>query len=72
METLEIVRLIARPPWREAVIYWETWPHEYVLSGEDGQRELFEAVRARFQAGEGVDGHFFDRRNTYIFLGDNM
>ena len=29
METLEITRLIARAPWREAVTYRKTWPHEY-------------------------------------------
>ena len=65
------MRLIARAPWREAVNYRKTWPHEYVLSSKDGQRELFEAVRARFRAGEGVEGRFFDRRNTYLFLGDH-
>ncbi len=62
---------IARAPWREAVTYRNTWPHEYVLSRKDGQRELIEAVRARFRAGEGVAGSFFGRRNTYLFIGDH-
>ena len=26
-----IIDLIARAPWREAVSYRETWPHEYVV-----------------------------------------
>ena len=71
METLEIIRLIARAPWREAVTYRKTWPHEYVLSRKDGQRALFEAVCARFRAGEGVLGRFFDRPKTYLFVGDH-
>ena len=47
METLKITELIARAPWREAVTYRDTWPHEYVLSRKDDQRELIEAVCAR-------------------------
>ena len=62
--------MIARAPWREAVTCRKTWSHEYVLSGKDGQRALFEAVRARFRPGEG-EGRFFDRRNTYLFVGDH-
>ena len=27
----ELTELIARAPWREAVTYTNTWPHEYVL-----------------------------------------
>ena len=71
LDTLTITELIARAPWREAVTYRNTWPHEYVLSRKDGQRELIEAVRARFRAGEGVAGSFFGRRNTYLFIGDH-
>ena len=62
--------MIGRAPWREAVTYRETWPHEYVLSRKDGQRELIELVCARFRAGEGVEGTFFGRSNTYLFIGD--
>ena len=69
-ETLKIAELIARAPWREAVTYRASWPHEYVLSGKDGQRELVDAVCARFRAGEGVAGRFFGRSNTYLFIGD--
>ena len=29
---LTLTELIARAPWREAVTYRDTWPHEYVLS----------------------------------------
>ena len=70
METLKIAELIARAPWREAVTYRNTWPHEYVLSRKDNQRELIEAVCARFRAGEGVACRFFNMRNTYLFIGD--
>ena len=62
--------MIGRAPWREAVTYRDTWPHEYVVSREDGQNELIELVCARLRAGEGVDGTFFGRPNTYLFIGD--
>ena len=29
--TPDIMELIAAAPWREAVTYRETWPHEYVV-----------------------------------------
>ena len=70
LETLKIIELIARAPWREAVTYRDTWPHEYVLSRKDDQRELIEVVCARFRAGEGVAGRFLDWSNTYLFIGD--
>lgn len=69
MENLKITELIGRAPWREAVTYRDTWPHEYVLSGKDNQRELFELVCTRLRAGEGVECRFFAMRNTYLFLG---
>ena len=62
--------MIGRAPWREAVTYRDTWPHEYVLSRKDGQNELIELVCARLRAREGVDGTFFGRPNTYLFIGD--
>ena len=70
LEHLKITELIGRAPWREAVTYRNTWPHEYVLSHKDGQPELIELVCARFRAGEGVAGTFFGRPNTYLFIGD--
>ena len=70
LENLKITELIGRAPWREAVTYRTTWPHEYVLSRKDGQHELFELVCARFHAGEGVVSTFFGRPNTYLFIGD--
>ncbi len=69
MET-KLTELIARAPWREAVTYRDTWPHEYVLSEKDGQRELLNAIYARFQDGEGVAGRFFSVSNKYLFIGD--
>lgn len=67
---LNLTELIAAAPWREAVTYRETWPHEYVLTEKDDQRDLLAAVCARFLAGEGVACRFFTMRNTYLFIGD--
>lgn len=69
--TVKLTELIARAPWREAVTYRNTWPHEYVLSEKDGQQELLEKVCDRFRAEEGVSGRFFGTRNTYLFIGDH-
>ena len=67
---MEITELIELAPWREAVTYRETWPHEYILCGKDGQQELLSAVVARFRAGEGVACHFFRMHNTCLFIGE--
>ncbi len=67
---LTLTELIARAPWREAVTYKDTWPHEYVLSEKDCQQSLLEAVCERFRAGEGVSCRFFRMSNTYLFIGD--
>ena len=67
---MELVELIDCAPWREAVTYRETWPHEYVVIKKDGQEELFAAICKRFCAGEGVGGRFFSRENQYLFVGD--
>ncbi len=66
----DIMTLIGKAPWREAVTYRHSWPHEYVLSEKDGQHALLEAVRQRFRAGEGVACRFFRMWNTYLFLGE--
>ena len=66
---MELAELIARAPWREAVTYRETWPHEYVLLQKDGQRELMEAVCQRLRNSEGVPCRFFAMRNEYLFIG---
>ena len=62
--------MIDSAPWREAVTYRETWPHEYVLLQKDGQRELMVAVRDRMKAGEALVGRFFSTTPTYLFIGD--
>ena len=67
----QLTELIESAPWREAVTYRDTWPHEYVLSEKDEQRELLAAICARFHAGEGVAGRFFRMTNTYLFAGDH-
>ena len=41
---MKLTDLIERAPWREAITYRHTWPHEYVLLQKDNQRELLEAV----------------------------
>ena len=61
--------LIGNAPWREAVTYRETWPHEYVLLRKDSQRELFAVMAKRFKDGEGIQGRFFSSRPTYLFMG---
>ena len=65
-----LTELIARAPWREAVTYRDTWPHEYVLTEKDGQHDLLAAICERFRAGEGVACRFFRMNNTYLFIGD--
>ena len=65
-----MANLIKGAPWREAVTYRDSWPHEYVLSEKDDQRELLAAVVERFKAGEGVACRFFSMNNTYLFVGD--
>ncbi len=67
---LTLMELIGNAPWREAVTYSDTWPHEYVLLRKDNQRELFAAMTRRFKDGEGVRGRFFSIRPTYVFLGE--
>ena len=61
--------LIDRAPWREAVTYRDTWPHEYVLTDKDNQRELLDVICSRFRDGEGVACRFFRMNNTYLFIG---
>ena len=65
-----IMELIARAPWREAVTYQKTWPHEYVVVKRDGQQELLAAFCERISRGEGVECQFFHQRRKYLFLGD--
>lgn len=67
----DLTELIANAPWREAVTYRDTWPHEYVVSAKDDQRDLLHAICERFRRGEGVRGRFFRMENTYLFIGDH-
>ena len=69
-ESKTLVELIEHAPWREAVTYRHTWPHEYVLSKTDQQQKLVELICERFRNGEGVTCRFFRRKNTYLFVGD--
>ena len=65
-----IMDLIANAPWREAVTYSETWPHEYVVIRKDGQEELLAAFCERIERGEGVECRFFHQTRRYLFLDD--
>ena len=65
----DIMSLIEKAPWREAVTYRDTWPHEYVLSEKDDQQELVEAFCDRIRQGEGVECRFFHQKRPYLFLG---
>ena len=65
----DITTLIARAPWREAVTYRDTWPHEYVVVKKDGQQALLAAFCARIARGEAVEGRFFGQTRDYLFLG---
>ena len=47
-----IMELIANAPWREALTYRETWPHEYVVVNRDGQQELMAAFCERISRGD--------------------
>ena len=64
-----IMELIAAAPWREAVTYRDTWPHEYVVVNRDGQQELLAAFCERIRRGEGVECQFFHQTRRYLFLG---
>ena len=65
-----IMELIARAPWREAVSYRDSWPHEYVVVKKGGQQELLAAFCERIAGGEGLECEFFGQRRQYLFLGD--
>ena len=63
--------LIAGAPWREAVTYRDTWPHEYVVVKKDGQEKLLSAFCSRIARGEGIECRFFDQKRKYLFLGEH-
>ena len=69
--TSDITALIARAPWREAVTFRDTWPHEYVVIKKDGQEDLLAEYCERIGRGEGVEGQFFGQKRPYLFLGDH-
>ena len=70
MHSRNIMELIAAAPWREAVTYRETWPHEYVVINRDGQQDLLAAFCERIGRGEGVECQFFNQSREHLFLGD--
>ena len=69
-QVADIMVLIAQAPWREAVTFRHSWPHEYVVIRKDGQQALLDAFCARVAAGEGVECWFFAQTREYLFLGE--
>ena len=69
--TPDIMALIVQAPWREAVTYRDTWPHEYVVVKKDGQRDLLAAFCTRIARGEGIECRFFGQSRMYLFLGEH-
>ncbi len=67
---MKLTEMIAAAPWREAVMFRKTWPHEYVLLKKDGEREFMQAVCQRVRDGEAFRGYFFKRQMDYVFIGD--
>ena len=65
----DIMALIAQAPWREAVTYRDSWPHEYVVIKKDAQHNLLAAFCERIARGEGVECWFFGWKRRYLFLG---
>ena len=68
---MKLMELIESAPWREAITYRDTWPHEYVLTCRDDCADLLALIVERWNAGEGVKGRFFRLENTYLFVGDH-
>ena len=68
---MEMMELIASAPWRSAVTYEATWPHEYVVITRGDQEELMNAFCERIRRGEGVECWFFHQQRPYLFLGDH-
>jgi len=66
----DIMVLIDQAPWREAVAYRDSWPHEYVVVKKDGQENLLSTICVRTAAGEHVECQFFSQTRKYLFLGD--
>ena len=66
----DIIALIAKASWREAVTYRHTWPHEYVLVNKDFQQDLLAAFNERIEQGEGIECQFFHQKKQYLFLGN--
>ena len=66
----DIMALIAKATWREAVTYRHTWPHEYVLMNKDQQHDLIAAFNEQIARGEGVECQFFHQKKQYLFLGN--
>ena len=68
-----ISELMARAPWREAVTYRDTWPHEYVLTDPQFRtiKGTFWLLSARgFWPGR-ESPPASGRENTYLFIGDH-
>ena len=65
-----IMGLITRATWREAVTYRDTWPHEYVVVQKDGQQDLLAAFCRRILQGGGRRGPVLPPVPPVPFPGD--
>lgn len=52
--TPSLTEPVAKAPWRKAVTCRDAWPHEHVLSEQDGWQQLLAAICERLPASEGV------------------
>lgn len=67
---MTVVELINQAPWREAVTFRESAPHEYVMLLKDDAQELFEAMYEKFRLKEYVTTYFYKREFQCVFIGD--
>ena len=62
LQDLHIMELIASAPWRDAVTYRESSPHEYVVVRPDGKHELLAEFGERTGRGERVECQLFHEK----------
>ena len=67
---LKLVELIEKAPWREAITFRKTFPHEYVYLIKNKQAELYLEICKRMCDGEAIEGQFFRNKMIYLFIGE--
>ena len=61
----DIRQFIDNAPWREAVTYRDTWPHEYVVRDQVDD-DMFEAV-VKYVREHGVEEPFYHKRHIHWY-----